>query len=199
MTRTRVLDILFCACLLALGLRLYALKNIYARILTRANFTTQEAGIRYTVWNNAHGPGTIYIGDLLGTNLRSAKQLEHFIPPAGLEAIVIATIHPVAGKITAENFLNAIADQNRVVLVDNFCFPGWESVKSHAWFQGSMVSPGPFCFSEPQTLLVDRLIKQYHVRQARIYADNKNYVHLIGTFLKYLDYIKIKYGIVYTS
>lgn len=196
--RPWALDILLCLCLLALGLRLFALKNTYTHIFSRDNFTAQEAGIRYTVWNKSYRPGTMYIGDLLGTNLRSVKQLQEFIPPPDLEAVVIATIHPVyPAEITEENFFDAIADPNGVVLVDNFCFPGWQGVRSHAWYQGTSLSPGPFCFSEPQTLLVDRLIKQYDVRQVKIYADNKIYTHLIRTFLKYLDHIKIKYEIVY--
>jgi hypothetical protein len=180
MTVSRSRTIICLLILTALFLRVAVLKQHYNAVVEQDHFTAREAGVTYTVWGLQSGPKVLYIGDLLGTNIRSAQRLAEFKPPANLAAIVIPSIHPVKfNKVTPESFLGLISNERGVVLVENFC------------------SKGPYCLSEPQTRLVDRLIKQYDVKQVNIYADNKMYVGFIGTFLKYLENMNISYAVIY--
>ncbi len=194
-------NVLLYACILLLAARVYYLKQSYDQTINKPYFTTLESGVRYSVWHQSQAQGTLYIADLLGTNILSRRQLEQFTPPEdGTTAVIIPSIHPVTiDKITVDTLLNVIANQNNVVLADNFCSPDWNNVKSHAWYQGTTLSPGPYCLSEPQTRLVDRLIKQYNVNRVKIYADGKVYARLIDTFIKYTDAMGIKHEIIYLT
>ncbi len=185
--------------ILLLFVQVFRLREQYLDVIQANHFTAREFGVRYSIWNHNSKETVLSVGDLLGTNTRSADFLENLIPPKGnTRAIIIPSIHPLTKKdFNPDDILNLIGNANNVVLPDNFCIPDWESVKGHAWFQGTNLHPGAFCFSENETRLVDRLIKQYHVSRVKIYADNKSYVSLIKTFCTYLDTIKIPYDIIY--
>lgn len=189
--------LILCVFLALVCARFFALKSEFDHVFLKRMFAAQENGVEYQVWRG-DGESILHVGDLLGTNIISAGKLKDLRPPEGQKAVVIPSLHPASfHDVTPESLMDILANARDVVLVDNFCRDNWEQVKEHAWYQNTSLSPGPYCLSEPETQLIDRLIKQYGITRVNIYADNKLYVRLIDTFLKYLQGMRIPYQIIY--
>jgi len=147
--------------------------------------------------------GQMIIVDLLGINFLSAQKYHdeyHFDDFDGTQIIVYHLFQaPKIAPLSNERFLEIISSIDGVVLVDNFCIRDWNKVRKKEIYQNTNLSPGPYCFSEPQTLLLDKLIKKYDVSDVLLYYDSSAYLELIQTFLTYLTESNISYRLIKTG
>jgi len=147
---------------------------------------------------------TLLLGDLNGLNRDAYTRLLSLAKkPPGTEhsAIVVPSLMPeksvsILSRITPEDFYSQISDSRGVVLADNFCTADWEKTKDNALYINTTLTPGPFCFSEPETKDLNSLIKTYHVSRVEIVYDAENYRDFIQNFLEYLKENRVSYEFV---
>jgi len=190
--------------ILALGVKVITLYQAYQKVLSQRQAVEKKSGITYKIIlppgrTASDKPGGILlVGDLLGTNFRSADRLAgDFVLKNFLGTqVIVPTVNPSAVPLQAENILDHWVNKNGVVLVDNFCTKGWASIREKDIYRQTNLSPGPYCFSEPETMLMDNLIKRFSVRQVIVYYDTPGYLNFIKNFLTYLDENKMRYQLV---
>jgi hypothetical protein len=99
-------------------------------------------------------------------------------------------------KVSLSNFLDKISTDNGIILADNFCTQNWERLKDRDIYKMTGLSPGPFCFSEPEANVLDILINRFQPKKIILPYDVPLYKEYIANFSKYLDERKLTYILV---
>ena len=97
------------------------------------------------------------------------------------------------GQNAGKQSVDVIGNEKGIILVDNFCTRHWSQIKEKEIYQRTSLSPGPYCFSEPQATLVKNLIQQYNVHEVILYYDTDVYLRVIDNFLIFLQELKVSY------
>jgi hypothetical protein len=184
--------------LIALGLRFGFLRRRYYKMVAQTIFHQEKSGVSFRIIAGDPQQTLMVIGDIVGTNFFSAQVLSKIdpFPEYPGRKIIVTRIKPQQQTtLTAESLLAALANEKGVVLSDNFCIASWDNIKSKNLYQGTHLSPGPFCFSEPATLTIDNLLKQYQVSRVVLFYDIPAYKAYLSTFTTYLRENKIPYEI----
>lgn len=176
------------------------LNKKYIKTVSINSFYQLNQGVylKYCLGNNDNLPAELYVGDLLGVNFVSSKMIEsNNCANDDITRISLIRIKEQAKTISGEeDFLSAISNVKGIVLADNFCIKNWDKLKEDEIYKNTSLSPGQFCFSEPQTLMVDNLIKRFNIKKVFVYYDNQYYLKFINTFLVYLSEKNIQYELV---
>jgi len=196
------INIILALVILLLFACLWRLKTNYDTILNRKETLRNKNGFIYKIINNGSDNTRLIVVDLLGINFLSQKiddTLNSQMDTSKSQLIIYQLKNSPAAHLSNEMFLNIISTEQGVVLADNFCIQNWEQLKDKEIYKKTSLTPGPYCFSEPQTKLVDQLIKKHRVSDAIILYDTNAYLELIRTFLTYLDEAHISYQLKKTG
>lgn len=148
---------------------------------------------------------TLYICDLTGLNPVAYKKCAELVKKTEKNDSSILVIPGLVSTehyyepFTTNSFFDHITNSNSIVIHDNFCAPDWEKIKEKAMYKESLVSPGSFCASEPETVLVDSIIKKYNVKKVVLSTDISSGQEFFVTFLSYLKVFSIPYEIIRTD
>lgn len=149
---------------------------------------------------------TLLLGDLDGLNRNSFLRLLSLAQNPTSDSvrdsiIIVPSLMPekslmLASGLDQESLYNQISNGKGVVLVDNFCTKGWGEFKLKSIYKVTSLTPGPFCFSEPETRDLNTLIKMYRIKNIKIVYDVAGYENFIDNFLEFLKENNIAYSFV---
>lgn len=173
----------------------------------RSGFLKQERlSFPYYVKPGQESRYTLFLGDLNGLNHDSYTRLLNLAQkPATQDSrslLIVPSLMPqksVQGRVHAldkESFYDQISNEKGVVLADNFCTRSWKELTRKKIYAVTSLSPGPFCFSEPQPRDLNFLIRKFHVANVTLVYDVPGYEDFIGNFLEYLKENKLAYSLV---
>jgi len=196
------LNIILFLALLLLSSRFIQLKHAYDAVFSNKVITQKRNGVSYTIIKGTRQESIMIIGDLLGINFISAQMLKKGFSNKnfdGTQIIVSQLSQLTYDAIKQGNFFDLISNEKGIILADNFCIQSWDKIREKEIYQKTTLSPGPYCFSEPQTKLIDNLLKKYNVSEVVVFYDTDAYQKLIDTFLTYLNESNISYTLVDNS
>ena len=196
------LNIILLLILLLLSSRFIQLKHANDAVFSNKVITQKKNGVSYTIIKGTHQESVMIIGDLLGINFISAQMLKKGYSNKNFDGtqIIVSQLNNTSIRRPApKNFFDLISTERGIVLADNFCTKTWDIIKNKEMYLNTTLSPGPYCFSEPQTVLIDKLLKQHVIAKVYIYYDTSAYLKLIKNFLTYLEESGISYILIDSS
>lgn len=181
----------------------YSFNSSWNRQL-KTNFVLQKKSFDFFVKTGNEVNYSMIMGDLNGLNHESGEKLIKIVekkqrinPSIVIVPSMIAPDSRYEVKnLTQESFLDQISNEREVVLVDNFCTKNWNSLSEKKIYQVSVLSPGPYCFSEPETKEIDTIINSYRVKKVFVVYNTPSYKEFIANFLEYLEEKEIEYEFV---
>ncbi|PLX20927.1 hypothetical protein C0584_04040 [Candidatus Parcubacteria bacterium] len=175
--------------------RFFELKNTYNNILNTRIIKQEQFSYKYYI-HPGYSPYKIVIGDVIGIDKPSYNFVEEQGRDSPESALFIPGINKNYDIITKENFLDLATNENNILISDNFCSDAWQKEAGLEIYQAGNISRGPFCGSEKEVVLIDKLIKQYNPEKIDIYYSNDVYRELLGGFLVYLDDLGFNYELI---
>ncbi|MCK5211982.1 hypothetical protein KAJ89_04735 [Candidatus Parcubacteria bacterium] len=169
----------------------------------QTKFSEQELSFSY-YFKPGKDSYTLLLGDLNGLNPMASQELlalidkKHSKAPAYLliPSILPKNLEKLPDQLQEEDFFYQVANEQGIVLVDNFCTNEWEKLKEKEIYEISALSPGPFCGSEAETNDLNFLLKSFAVKKVYIVYDTESYKEFVENFTIYLEENSIDYEFV---
>ncbi|MFA6306605.1 MAG: hypothetical protein WCV70_02100 [Patescibacteria group bacterium] len=202
--KNKKLNLAFFALLIVLALVFVIAKNKQSDFNSAisSKFTEQKLSFSYFA-KNGKSDFKLILGDLNGLNFNTYKVLNGVVGKTfngNNSVIIVPSIFKEkssvkAGEVNQEVFMNAISNNNGVVIVDNFCTSNWQN-PSPGPYDYTPLSKGKFCQSEEETRDIQKIISGYAIKEVVIVYDTDSYVSFIDNFLLFLKENGINYKLV---
>lgn len=194
--RKNLIIILLFVVIAILSYKIIILRLDYFNTINNKEIVQITGGIKYRVIPNEDRPYKIIIGDIIGIDKKVYDFVNNYSASPNESLLLISGIQKHYSEITNNNFLSLIANENNVLIPGNFCLKNWPAEINKDIYNNSQISHRPFCNSEAETQVIDKLIKQYQSEKIEIYYSSETYKELIQGFLLYLDELNIPYELI---
>lgn len=162
--------------------------------------TYPQSSVLSYYFHPQNGDYTLLIGDLNCLNpegaLLVAKKAKS--QPVPENAVIFfpglcSDTTELAQETEINDFSQRIGNANGVVMIDNFCTKNWQALINKPLYTDSVLTPGPYCGSENEVVLLDKIIRNYGVKKVILTYNVESYKSFSKNFLDYLVERNIAY------